>query len=569
MKRTFLLTLALCMLSTLSFAQSEMVLERVAPMTKSSLKGLVKPSITTAQTRPRRSVADGVYYTHERGVMYSGYTFDGRGYRGTLLNYPPFQNVIFLNKSGSLDINWSINGNDYTEDMDSKTGDFLYVSLPKTTLTEEGLSSFYTPTLTKGKSSYTYLDTNYRGEVNQDGSSIIVTNSPDWDLSYTFSDYATNILYGGGWVDSYTGTEDDTYIFGSGTVTFSDIGTTKSFAVSQCFPAPISPFIANNISIHTMSVTKPIAEGKKLFMEIRDVETLEDGSLTFGDEVYETLEATADDVELAWTYSDGDNVYNVHFYKKEVDDFGIEANAPFVLDKDFCVVIGGLSDEGIDCGFMGLTAVTEDLDYLQSAEPLIETQDGKIYSFNYGIPMTLPCNFWGFFDAVEVPTILYASDDTAFEDCNILRVSDDGKIVSNEKYPEIFDSNVYVIVARDWEDADGNENYYFDAPEWISDITIYETESSEETGMYLVTILAEPLPEGVTGRTGQMYLKGIGGLTSADPIIVLQGDATVDGIQEVSTKKVANTQRYNLNGMRMNGNVKGIVIENGRKYIQK
>ncbi len=574
MKRTILLTAAFSMLTTLGFAQSG-ALQKMVPSKKATLTEAVRADRGTA-ARPHRSVANGVYYTHERGVMYTGYTYDGLAYRGTFLNYPPFYDVVLYNQSGSNDVQWSIGENDVTSWMNPETGDFEWGAMPKTTASEEGLRSYTIPTMTKGAISYSFLETDARGSANEDGTSMVVTNYSGWDLSYVFNDYNTNILYGGGSIDPGTGTEDDTYIYGTGRITFRDGTTWNSVGVAQVFPAPVSPFIAREISIRTVSNTVPIAEGKQLYMDVRDVEQLSNGELTWGDNVYETLVATADDIDLAWTYSDGTKVFNVKFHKKEIDDFGIEADAPFVLDKDFSLLIAGVTAEGIDCGFMGITIADEDADDLVSADPIIEL-DGQYSGFSYGIPLALPADFWGFFDAVEIPTILYGSDEEGntipYENCNILRISADGQTVTNEKYPEEFDAYVYASVARDWVDEDGNENYYLDAPDWITNYTVVPTSSVDESGLYVLTVTGEPLPEGVTGRTGYVYLKGMGGLTSESPIIVLQGDASVDEALSISPVAAAahstNNQVYNLAGQKVNGNYKGIVVKDGKKMIRK
>ena len=559
------------MLATAGFAQAEKGLVKMAPATKMSTtqvykKGEAKP---TAQ---RRSMNNGVYYTREKGVMFLGYDKEGRGYRGSFLNYPPFYTPIFKNESQSTEIQWTIGENDYTDWMDPKTGDFEYFDLPKTTADEEGLSAYYIPVLHKGNISYFICETDAQGEENEDGTRIIVTNYDGWDMAYNYSDMNTNTLYGGGSIDPGTGS--NTYIYGTGNITFRDGSTWKSVGIAQVYPAPVSPFVCNEIAIRTMSNTQPIGK-KSLTMELRNVEVDEDGEKTFGDEVYETLVATSDDVSEAWTYSDGDKVYNVCFHKKEVDDFGIEADVPFLLDKEFCIVITGVDQKGIDCGFMGLTMSDEDAGIIPIGIPIIT--DGENYtSFSYGVDISLQTDFYGYFDGVDIPTVLYGSDESGesveYADCNMLRISEDGQTVTNEKYPEDFGEYVYVVVARDWEDADGNENYFFDAPEWVTELNLFSTSSTDETGMYLLTVKAEPLPEGTTGRTGEIYLVGNGGLTSANAVILLQGDATPgdqDGIATVAASKRVEGKIYNLSGQQVNANFKGVVIENGKKVIKK
>ena len=577
MKRTILLTAACTMLATAGFAQAPKERVQMAPSTKNTTTQVFKKG--EAQPKARRTMNNGVYYTRERGVMFMGYDKEGSGYRGTFLNYPPFHEPIFKNQTGSTDIQWFVNDQDYTEYlMDPETGDCYYFDMPKTMATSEGLSAYPAPVLTKVNISY-FISEYDKGSdgANEDGSKITVTNYPGWDLAYNFSDMNTNILYGGGSIDPGTGGRvHNTYIYGTGNITFKDGSTYQSIGIAQVFPAPVKPFICEEIALRTMSNTTPIAEGKTLTMELRNVVTDEDGDKSFGDEIYETLVSSSDDVSLAWTYSDGDKVYNVCFHKKEIDDFGIEANVPVILDKDFCILVYGVSNEGIDCGFMGLTMADEDVEDIPVGEPLITDGEG-IGSFTYGVDISLQADFYGYFDAVEIPGALYSTDEegntTTYDDCNVLRVSADGQTVVNEKFPEEFGEFVYFSIARDWEDEDGNENYYFDAPEWITEITPYSTSSSEESGMYLLSLKAAPLAEGETGRIGYINLVANGGLTSEKAVVVLQGDASFDEAMGITTAttgtKKLSGKRYNLAGQQVNANFKGVVIENGVKVVKK
>lgn len=577
MKRTILLTAACIMLASAGFAQAPAGKVMKAPTTKHSTTQVYKKGEAQAQPRPRRSLDNGVYYTHERGAMFMGYDKEGGGYRGSFLTYPPFHTPFFKNMCGSTDIKWFINDEDITDWME-ENGDMYFVDLPKTMATDEGLSAYPAPVLTKGSISYFVNEWDKHSDAaNEDGSKITVTNYPGWDMAYNFSDMNTNVLYGGGSIDPGTGGRGhNTYIYGTGTITFSDNTTYQSVGIAQVFPAPISAFVCNEIAIRTMSNTTPIAAGKSLTMELRNVVVEEDGSKTFGEEIYETLVSTSDDVSEAWTYSDGDKVFNVCFHKKEIDDFGIEADVPVILDKDFCILIYGVSNEGIDCGFMGLTMDDIDAEDVPAGEPLITDGEG-LGSFSYGVPISLQADFYGYFDAVEIPTVLYSQDEEGnsieYADCNVVRVSADGQTVINEKYPEDFEEYIYFSIARDWEDEDGNENYYFDAPEWVSEITPYTTTTSEETGMYLLSLKCLPLAEGETGRIGYIYLVANGGLTSKKAVVVLQGDASFDeamGIANVATSgKKLSGKRYNLSGQQVNANYKGVVIENGLKVVKK
>ena len=581
MKKSILLTVAFAMLASTGFAQDNAKTSKMS-LEKKSITGVYKKDEIAA--KPLRSVANGVYYTRETGTLFMGYDKEGAAYRGTFLMYPPFHEPVFYNQCSSKNVNWTINGNNRNNMMDAETGDFYYYELPKTCLDDTGLSSYYIPVISRGLNSFFICDTNKRdasANVDEEGnpnSNITCISQPDFDLSYTFSDFKTNTLYGGGSITAPTG--DQGYIFGSGSITFSDGTTWKSIGVAQTLPAPVSPFTANEISFRAMSLTQPIAVGKSLTMQIRNVETLESGAKTFGDEIYETLVATYDDVSLAWTYSDGDNVYNICFHKKEVDEFGIESNVEFVLDKEFAILVIGFDEEGVDCGVMGLTMADEDETIIPEGIPLI-TNGSDLTSFGYQAPISVPVELWGYFDVIKVPTELYSYDNDensptygevkqTYSDCNVLRISPDGQQVNNDKWPEEFEQIVYFYASRDYEDEFGYANYEFDAPEWVSDITVIPFEDSDESGMYGLTVTCQPLPEGVTKRAGNLYILG-SGVKSNAPIVLLQGDAEMaDGIAAVTTEnKTVSTKAYSLSGQEVHKNFKGVVISNGKKVIRK
>lgn len=575
MKKQILLTLAFGMLTSVGFAQ-QVETQKVRKEATTLQAGQAIRGHKTA-VGPRRSVLDGTYYTRPEGMMFLTKDKSLASYSVSVLAIPPFYETLFKNQCGTPDVSWTINGSDFSDKMEKETGDCWYYDFGKSTVDEEGINMYYLPTIVNGAKSFTICES--AKDTNADGDVILVPNEdgqvgavPDEsiDIAYGFSDFNTNIWYGRGAIKpaSNKNNQGINYIYGSGTITFSDGEVCTSVGIAQVFPAPVTPFTANEVNIHALSNTRPLSGDTQLIMEVRNVVEDEDG-LTFGDEVLETLVCSAEDCQIAYQTKTS-TYWNMLFHKKVEDDFGIESNAPVFLDKPFALVVTGFDQTGCDAGVMGITYADEDLDVLSEAYPIIQTKDGQYGSFHYnGDPMIADMTFFGFFDAAIVPDALYSNDGSAYEGCNILRADATGEQVKNDKFPEVFDSFVYIEVARALQDEDENDNYEFDTPEWVKDVTIYELEDSEESGMYLVTVACEPLPEGTTGRGGNIWLKG-SGVTSENPIIVLQGDATVvDGIQEVSTKKVANTQRYNLSGMRTNGNVKGIVIENGRKYIQK
>lgn len=566
MKKQLLLTAAFTMLATVGFAQVKTdLVKHQANLTP--LKAEMRIDANTV--KPRRSVSDGTWYSKPLGMLFLNCDLNLSSYRASVLAIPPFYQTTFKNECNTTNVTWTINGSDFSEYMDPATGDCDYYYFGRTTVDEDGMGLYYVPTIQNGKSSYTLCETDKDGEANADGCAACVPDETN-DLAYGYNEMGTNNWYGQGAIKPATAVTDNdyTYIFGPGTITFSDGETWNSAGVAQVFPAPVTPLTVNDLLVHALSNTTPLTGDAVLYMEIRDVVQNSRGEDTFGDEVYETLVAYPEDCSIAYTYNNTTNYWNILFHKKSEDDFGIETNTPFILDKKFALVVSNMNQPGCDAGFMGLTMSNEDEGIILEAEPIIEL-DGSYASFSYTNPICLDCGFLGFFDAVSVPTSLTDGTNN-YDECNILRVSPDGETVTNEKYPETFGGYVYAEFARALVDENENDNYDFDAPDWVTGIYYEELSDSQKSGMYVLTITAEPLPEGVTGRTGHIYIKG-SGVTSADPIHVLQGDVTyADGIQNatVATNNVSK-KAYSLSGQQVSDNFKGIVVKDGKKMIRK
>ena len=567
MKKKILLTAAFTMLAAVGFAQTESrTVRKEAILTP--MKEVAKVEATPT-SRPRHSLADGTWYSRPVGMMFLNVDKEFRSYTGSLLNVPPFYQTIFTNECTTNNVTWTINDNDYTDSMDPETGDYYYWTLPRTSMSEDGFSRFYIPTIHNGKSSYFLLDTNESdGKPNEDGTYAVVSDETV-DMLLGYNDMSTNSWYGQGGItpDSHQSESDLTYIYGSGKINFQD-AVWNIVGATQVYPAPVTPLTVNEVIVHALSNTSPLTGDAVLYMEIRNAEMSSSGGLDYGDETYETLVAYPEDCTIGYTYNTT-NYWNVAFHKKVEDDFGVETNAPFVLDKDFGMVITGLDQPGCDVGFMGLDAALEDDGIIPDGNFVCENNGEYIQLHYTGATMCLDAGFMGFFDAVEVPTSL-SDGETDYDNCNVLRASVDGSEVSNEKYPEIFGSFVYVELARPIFDADENENYEFLVPDWVTNISYQEFEDSEETGMYVFTFECEPLPEGETGRSAKIFIKG-SGVTSADPIYLLQGDVTFeDGIENVTTTASTVTKKaYSISGQQVGDNFKGIVVKDGKKMIRK
>ena len=83
----------------------------------------------------------------------------------------------------------------------------------------------------------------------------------------------------------------------------------------------------------------------------------------------------------------------------------------------------------------------------------------------------------------------------------------------------------------------------------------------------MLKVVCDPLPEGVSGRKCELHVQGKT-CKSTYPIEVLQGDAEA-GINGVTVNVARDGKTYNIGGQRVADDTKGLVIRNGKKYLNK
>jgi hypothetical protein len=97
---------------------------------------------------------------------------------------------------------------------------------------------------------------------------------------------------------------------------------------------------------------------------------------------------------------------------------------------------------------------------------------------------------------------------------------------------------------------------------WLSaEIT---KQAADDSFLYDVTIYAEPLPEGVAGRRGVLTFTDGQGYQSTWTFV--QGDEAAS-IEKVTVEYDANAPIYDITGRQVSNPVKGIYIQNGKKFV--
>ena len=577
MKRA-LFTMTVLMASAMSFAQAQtsapMVgLERVkAPMPVNKVFQAAKKA-----DMPKKSIYNGNYYTVPSGALYMGYNEEDMGYQATLVNIPGLVSGTFTNMNENpFSATWTWNGSSASEyGLVDENNNFVWIGMPSNGA--QDLKSFPAPVL-NGADSYT-LPSNY----NQSG--II---SVDRLSALTYADpHIGRQIYG---TSGFMSTQ---YLWGTGDASVVDIidnedGTkdtvdvvTKSFGFAQHYTKPMSPLYIENIFIPGISAKNnqnPLGD-KALTMQIVGDSGNMIAELTVKQEDLINKNNT-DYLEPFGTPS----LWTIKFQNAVDDPVWGEMVEPIIINEGFTIMVTGFDQEGVDMGLFGFQAdgvdVTGPLD-VESGVMLTKREDGTTKKVMYAGVLSIPITFTALTDNVFVQTDLTYTDQgtgqtTEYPNSNVLRITENGA----DSYLESgADQSLYVSTATPWEDG----GYIIemvetnDDSEWLNLTPTNNTEYWEQSGsgFNLLNFTASPINAG-EGRWAVLKVSGRG-VESESPIIILQGTATLDdvpsGIENVvndnNVKADPNAPVYNISGQRVSKDAKGILIQNGKKFMNK
>lgn len=546
----------------------------------------VRNDATPAVLQPKRSADNNFYYSKPAGALYRCWDHEGSGYAPSFMILPPLTDFTFIahsntaatdtwthtNSSGTTDwTSYKDANNNMTISALPNTG-YYYGSI--TMATADGSNSFMW-----GSNNYYYQqNTTYYPRMIVDSIGT-VSFIDDHTSGYGWGSLSTRYLYG-------TGTITDSsykYVNNAGdTITMESGNTGTCVGIVQSLPKPAHAMYVEDVFITVKSENSTVLpEGKALTLTIANAET--------GD-VIKTLTATANDT-LFWngpytsSYTSTGEYYSgyILFADKTTDILGNTTYEPFVIDCPTVLTLTGIDQDGVSVGFNGMTIKDEDLSDFTSlnnyggvgffAVTYTNPSDAKdatsTYYYRYSNTVLNPC-FTAVMDTVVVANTLYSYDDNynvtaTYENANAITFPTAGGAGTCESTGLGY---IYVQTALDWTDEDGNEYYAIDnLPEWVTDYQVTKDENS--TGnVYYISFTADALPSGTTGRYAESYLTGRG-TTSVAPVIFKQGD--VSGISSAKADEDVKTSGYiyNLNGQRMNKTAKGILIQNGKKFINK
>jgi hypothetical protein len=273
-------------------------------------------------------------------------------------------------------------------------------------------------------------------------------------------------------------------------------------------------------------------EGTSIKVELFNAD-LSTGEIDMSEPVASTILTEADYQSWGAGYEGMGNLI-VRFYEEDI--FGELSEVPVYVDGDFYLQITGYNESNCDFGIRSdfYTPVTGTTFY---------TINGQ---FVYGASQG-GCNLNIGYDAYWPSAIVYKESD-------ILVAPVEGGLAQDGDYTAF---GIYTNVGD-------LENWDIEADEWLQ--LAVDTTGYSQYGAVTAQINAEAMPTDIEGRQGVVTLDLDGFLVD---ILVNQGKVESDDTAvENVVAPLFDNKTFNLLGVEVDENYKGIVIKNGQKYIQ-
>ena len=541
--------------------------------------------------KAKSSVSSGAYYRPYGGIYPGGETWtsydelveiaadlgitDPSEYpNGIYLSYnTPWLYTQSLNDSARFDrvsgFTWTVNGTEMNEYL-SDTKRF-----PITEIYGTGFGTYYAPAITNGKSGSTY----FYGSDGGGSAQYAVVAGPDHSAGIEAASFGVYNMYDAEKV--YTAWAN-TYAYGSRSfessgwggyvesdLTVIDLGYTGGGLV-------IDRIDAMCISNTDCPVKGNVEEGHFIGATLVDID-METGEPTY----YRTYLAEGDaGIMKLYEYTGGDGAaaYSLHFTFVEEDEEGFSTEISPVLNGYVYLFLYNFKDENVDCGIYMAYNGNEDgngnYDNLTHSyydvwlDGVLQTDSEGDAGWYFDDRTDAAVNFYGYFNCfrdfingakevtVEIPaeggwaiSSVDEEDGTQYNDIDVASSLPIDNITI-EDYP-------------DWiADFEGNLLLQYDDS--------YFVESDKSDGNILIFYVgAEALPEGETGRKGDIVLRSN---DQVDFIIhVVQGTPT-ESISKVQNDVVKSDVVYNLQGVKVGKSEAdlpaGVYVKNGKKFVK-
>lgn len=522
----------------------------VAPLQKTmkNTEGLFKGSNNIVR---RAGSSVEALYGFPVGGLYYGLADDSYSFTSIRMVTGAFEDVTFGNYSNDgsnyiTDVTWS-----WPADDNGKPVEPLSQSVNEYgDLTAQGFGTILFPILKTGNSTYGESFMNSEDEavsafwesgMEQFGTATFALSPTETeDKPISISNACIQFGFYGGFGGDYRfSSNKNFYTFGNG----SDWTNTNKKVVgfAEHFDKPLGFVYAKDVtawfSVAGVTSGSPL-NGKTLTATI----------YTFGADgkLKPYAEATATDADAQAVGTGG--LYLISFKFTEDDPVMGPVEAPIALpDEEFVVMLTGF--ENLSGTFTALFADANGFD--GHAYALLE--DSSLATISYTNSPSPRCNLHiGFHAAVPVADLYSPEDGVA------VAPVEGGYVVTGttSEGKDANDIDIYTMTSPD--------EWLVDYPDWIEG---YEYDDTYlDRGLLVFFIKAAPLPAGVEGRTGEVTFSLYG---KDVKVTVNQGSAAagVSSVENNAAKK--NSAIYSISGQRVNKDYKGIMIQNGKKFINK
>ena len=475
------------------------------------------------------------YYDHDYyyvdGMMHWGLTPTFMGMAYDFIAIPYMDSVVWKNLYGPTD--WYDQYDDALLAEDSETWVARYgiagvgYYLPYTTahtVTQDGVDY-----LIKG---YKFAAGNENGGLLASGAAPFTISTGE-NIPITLCGMATDPMNNGNGSDFYRigAAPRGAYAYGTDLVVDTLTGATADTLLSTVHNVSPLTISSINIPVYNVNGTAIMPEGGQVKVEIFAADLTK--GLIYTDSVLATTVAT---VENFVEVQSGLGTIVATF--QEEDPFGGMMDVSVVVKGDFVVQLTGYNETGCDFGIYA--------DYYTPGGTTIYCVNGK-----YTPIFSASSNLAIMYDAYW-PTVQDAAG-------NVMNVAVEG----GEAY-YVEEGNTYTLLYTNVYDVDAL--WSVDYPEWMEVEYFLANVGTEEEPepVVAVSVTVEPLTEGA-GRQGIVTFDADGFVYE---LVVNQGEVQgpITGVENV-VAPISN-KTFNLLGVEVDENYKGIVIKNGQKFIQ-
>lgn len=480
--------------------------------------------------------ADVDYYYVE-GMMHGGVTPMGYGSTPAIM-LPGLETVTFTNVYGATDWYTSAPANTLL----AENSDTLELAFGYDYVVNMMGYSPYTTDHTIEQDGQTYNIKGYRYAASKQVSVITYGLTP-WGIStgenipMTLCGMYCDPIYGSNGNDCYmVGNQDATlgkYLYGTNRL----VNGVRADTIGQ-FVRNLSTMRINQININVYNADQNGAvmfpEGTEIKVELFNAD-LATGNIDWSEPVATTVLSEADYVSWGEGYEWMGNLI-VKFY--EVDIFDVAMETPVWVDGDFYLQITGFNESGCDFG------IRSDFYNINTGSTVYTVNGAMTYGASQG-----GCNLNIGYDAYW-PSVIVAKGSEVLVAPAEGGVVMDGEYNAFAFYTNVADLELWVIDEEE-------------SAEWLE--IGMDDSNLESEGYILAQLTAAALPEGETGRKGAIVLDVDGYKVS---IPVVQGEVKDPATSVENVESVLNGKIFNLLGVEVDENYKGIVIKNGQKFIQ-